>query len=68
MPGTVLAVHVQEGDAVRAGQPLVTVEAMKMEHVVSSPVDGTVGRLLVAAGQSVSLGQSLAEVIGDEAG
>ncbi|HEX6394317.1 MAG TPA: biotin carboxylase N-terminal domain-containing protein [Acidimicrobiales bacterium] len=62
MPGTVLAVHVKSGDSVRAGQPLVTVEAMKMEHVVSSQMDGTVTRVLVAPGESVSLGQSLAEV------
>jgi acetyl-CoA/propionyl-CoA carboxylase biotin carboxyl carrier protein len=62
MPGTVLAVHVTAGEAVRAGQPLVTVEAMKMEHVVSSPMDGTVAKLLVSPGQAVSLGESLAEV------
>jgi acetyl-CoA/propionyl-CoA carboxylase biotin carboxyl carrier protein len=65
MPGTVLAVHVKSGQAVHARQPLVTVEAMKMEHVVASPIDGTVARLLVSPGQSVSLGQSLAEVTAD---
>jgi 3-methylcrotonyl-CoA carboxylase alpha subunit len=61
-PGTVLAVHVKSGDSVRAGQPLVTVEAMKMEHVVTAPTDGTVTKVLVAPGEGVSLGQSLAEV------
>ena len=47
MPGTVQAVHVTEGQPVSAGQPLVIVEAMKMEHTVTAPLDGTVTELLV---------------------
>ena len=47
MPGTVQAVHVTEGQPVTAGQPLVIVEAMKMEHTVTAPLDGTVAELLV---------------------
>ena len=39
MPGTVQAVHVTEGQPVTAGQPLVIVEAMKMEHTVTAPLD-----------------------------
>ena len=62
MPGTVLAVHVTTGDIVAVGQPLVTVEAMKMEHVVAAGIDGRVAKVLVSAGDPVSLGQPLAEV------
>jgi len=62
MPGTVLAVHVAEGDAVRQGDALVTVEAMKMEHVVAAPTDGTVSEILVSEKQAVALGQPLARL------
>ena len=62
MPGTVLAVHVAEGATVAKGDPLVTVEAMKMEHVVAAPAAGTVSKVLVAVQQSVALGQPLAEL------
>ena len=43
MPGAVLTVHVAVGAVVTAGDPIVTLEAMKMEHVVAAPIDGTVG-------------------------
>ena len=62
MPGTVGAVMVAVGDVVRAGQALVTVEAMKMEYTVSAPADGTVTALLVRPGQQVTLDEALAEV------
>jgi biotin carboxyl carrier protein len=62
MPGTVLAVHVQTGQEVVEGEALVTVEAMKMEHVVAAQLDGTVGKVLVAPGDRVDLGQVLAEL------
>ena len=45
MPGAVLAVHVAVGDAVEAGDPIVTLEAMKMEHVVAAPGPGRVAEL-----------------------
>ncbi len=59
MPGRVLAVHVGPGTTVAAGQALVTVEAMKMEHVVTSPSDGTIDEVLVARGEQVNRGQPL---------
>ena len=62
MPGTVLAVHVGAGEVVTAGQPLVSVEAMKMEHVVSAPFDGKVAAVEVRPGQSVRLDEVLATV------
>ncbi len=64
MPGTVLAVHVTEGGQVTAGQPLLIVEAMKMEHVVTAPADGVVTELTARVGQQVRLDEPLA-VIGE---
>jgi acetyl-CoA/propionyl-CoA carboxylase, biotin carboxylase, biotin carboxyl carrier protein len=62
MPGTVQAVSVTEGQPVTAGQPLVIVEAMKMEHTVTAPLDGTVSELLVKGGQQVAMDETLAVV------
>jgi acetyl-CoA/propionyl-CoA carboxylase biotin carboxyl carrier protein len=62
MPGTVLAVHVHSGETVRAGQPVITVEAMKMEYVVAAPQAGTVTELFVKAGEAVRLDQPLAAI------
>jgi acetyl-CoA/propionyl-CoA carboxylase biotin carboxyl carrier protein len=62
MPGTVLVVHVTEGDQVAVGQPLLIVEAMKMENVVTAPVDGVVTELTARAGQQVSLDETLAVI------
>ncbi|MUL74626.1 acetyl/propionyl/methylcrotonyl-CoA carboxylase subunit alpha [Mycolicibacterium sp. CBMA 226] len=61
MPGSVVAVGVDHGATVKAGDVVVTVEAMKMEHALSSPVDGTV-ELLVAVGDQVKVGQPLARI------
>jgi acetyl-CoA/propionyl-CoA carboxylase biotin carboxyl carrier protein len=62
MPGTVLAVHVSPGETVDPGQPLMVVEAMKMEHVISAPSAGTVSEVLVKPGDPVVLDQPLAVV------
>ena len=59
MPGAVLRVLADSGDEVRAGQPLVVVEAMKMEHQIQAPVDGRVAEVLVRAGDQVDTGQVL---------
>ncbi|WP_198653662.1 acetyl/propionyl/methylcrotonyl-CoA carboxylase subunit alpha [Actinocorallia populi] len=67
MPGTVLAVKVAEGDAVAEGQPVVIVEAMKMEHTVVAAVAGTVARLPVRVGDQVALDAVLAEITSEEA-
>ncbi len=63
MPGTVTAVEVAEGDHVTAGQRLVVVEAMKMEHVVSAPTDGVVKDLAAKAGAAVALDAPLVTVV-----
>jgi acetyl-CoA/propionyl-CoA carboxylase biotin carboxyl carrier protein len=59
MPGSVLAVHAADGDAVAAGDPVVTLEAMKMEHAVVAPADGRIADLRVATGEQVTRGQVL---------
>ncbi|MEW1630121.1 acetyl/propionyl/methylcrotonyl-CoA carboxylase subunit alpha [Streptomyces sp. NPDC089173] len=62
MPGTVTVVKVTVGDEVEAGQSLLVVEAMKMEHVISAPHAGTVTELDVTAGSTVAMDQILAVV------
>jgi len=62
MPGAVIAVHAKPGDVVRKGDVLVVVEAMKMEHGVPAPSDGTVGPLAVRLGDQVALGQLVTTV------
>jgi acetyl-CoA/propionyl-CoA carboxylase biotin carboxyl carrier protein len=62
MPGAVLAIHVAVGDAVAAGDPLVTLEAMKMEHAATAPRAGRVSDLRVQVGEQVVRGQLLATV------
>ncbi|GAA1124810.1 acetyl-CoA carboxylase biotin carboxylase subunit [Microbacterium natoriense] len=61
MPGSVVAVHVADGEHVAAGTPLLSIEAMKMEHPVLAPHDGTV-HLLVAVGDQVRRDQPVARV------
>jgi acetyl-CoA/propionyl-CoA carboxylase biotin carboxyl carrier protein len=62
MPGTVTVVKVAKGEQVVAGQGLLVVEAMKMEHVIAAPYDGTVAEIDVAAGTAVAMDQVLAVV------
>ncbi|MFE5559394.1 acetyl-CoA carboxylase biotin carboxylase subunit [Streptomyces sp. NPDC056544] len=66
MPGTVTVVKVAVGDTVAAGQSLLVVEAMKMEHVISAPHAGTVTELDVTPGTTVAMDQILAVVTPDE--
>jgi propionyl-CoA carboxylase alpha chain len=66
MPGTVVRVAAAVGDQVSAGQPLLWLEAMKMEHVISAPAAGVVAELPVAAGQQVEVGSVLAVVKPEE--
>ncbi|MFJ9560584.1 acetyl/propionyl/methylcrotonyl-CoA carboxylase subunit alpha [Streptomyces fuscichromogenes] len=62
MPGTVTVVKVAVGDEVTAGQSLLVVEAMKMEHVISAPHAGTVAELDVQPGTTVAMDQVLAVI------
>jgi acetyl/propionyl-CoA carboxylase alpha subunit len=67
MPGSVVGVRVATGDRVVAGQTVVVLEAMKMEHVIAAPEDGTVTEVNVVAGAQVDTGTVLAVVAGDSA-
>ena len=62
MPGAVIRLGAALGDAVAAGQPLVWLEAMKMEHTITAPVDGILTQLEVTVGQQVEVGAVLARV------
>jgi propionyl-CoA carboxylase alpha chain len=62
MPGAVIRLGANLGDVVTAGQPLVWLEAMKMEHTITAPVDGVLIELDVSVGQHVEVGAVLARV------
>ncbi len=62
MPGTVVRLAVAEGDAVEAGQPVLVLEAMKMQHTVTAPQAGTVTRLSVHPGAQVAANEVLVVV------
>lgn len=65
MPGKVVRVMVEAGEAVSAGQAVVVVEAMKMQNELKSPIDGTVKKVAVVAGATVAANQVLVEVDAD---
>jgi acetyl/propionyl-CoA carboxylase alpha subunit len=67
MPGRVIAIGPAEGSEVAVGETIVTIEAMKMEHSVRSPVDGVVTSIPVVVGQQVDADQVLAVVEAAEA-
>jgi len=62
IPGSVLEIRVKKGDAVKSGQTLVKMEAMKMENEINSPIDGTVQSVKVRVGDAVNQGQDLIEI------
>tara|TARA_B100000131_G_scaffold55958_1_gene51177 strand:- start:6640 stop:6840 length:201 start_codon:yes stop_codon:yes gene_type:complete len=59
MPGTILDIMVTPGESVSSGQPLLLMEAMKMEHKIVSPSDGTIENLLCNIGDRVDQGAVL---------
>jgi propionyl-CoA carboxylase alpha chain len=67
MPGNVVRIGADRGERVRAGQPIVVLEAMKMEHQIVAPVDGLVAEVRVAVGDQVQAGEVLAIVDGEHA-
>jgi propionyl-CoA carboxylase alpha chain len=68
MPGAVIRLGAALGDTVTFGQPLVWLEAMKMEHTITAPADGVVTQLDVTVGQQVDVGTVLARVENPAAG
>jgi biotin carboxyl carrier protein len=59
LQGRVVQIRVKEGDAVNKGQPLLSVEAMKSETIISAPISGIVEKILVKQGQGVKKGDVL---------
>lgn len=69
MPGVIVNIAVAPDEEVSAGTPLIAVEAMKMEHVISAPAAGTVDSINVEVGQQVTLDQALLDLhLGDQRG
>lgn len=62
MPGTIINVLVKKGQAVKKGQVVAILEAMKMENEIVAPVDGVVEAISVDKGQNVNLGDDLLEI------
>jgi len=62
MPGQIIALFVKAGDTVRRDQPILVLEAMKMEHTIVAPVDGTLERLALAVGDRVIEGTELFQI------
>src|SRR5712672_2248898 len=65
MNGRVVAVLVKQGERVTAGQPVVTLEAMKMEHVHTAPISGTIAAIDIAEGEQVTTGTVVVEIEAD---
>lgn len=59
LPGNIFAIKVKEGDAVKAGDVLIVIEAMKMENEVCAPSDGVVKQIAVSKGAMVATGDTL---------
>ena len=62
LPGTITSIEVKEGDAVKAGQTVIIMEAMKMANNITAEADGTVKAILVAQGAQVQSGDALIEI------
>jgi biotin carboxyl carrier protein len=62
LPGLVATVHVKSGDAIAAGDPLVTLQSMKMEIPVAAESDGTVAEVLVNEGDEIDTGAVIARL------
>lgn len=62
MPGNILDIKVNVGDSVKAGQPLLILEAMKMENDIPSPIDGVVEAVMVNKGDTVEVDSVLATI------
>lgn len=61
MPGLIIDLKIKAGDSVKAGEPLLILEAMKMENILKSPGEGTVKNVKIKKGDSVEKGQVLIE-------
>ena len=66
MHGKVLSIEVKVGERVSKGQRLVVIEAMKMEHALTSPLEGTVSEVAVSAGDQVAERAKLLVIVADQ--
>ncbi|MDU7505493.1 MAG: biotin/lipoyl-containing protein, partial [Clostridia bacterium] len=64
IPGTVIKINVKEGDEIKENDPLMVLEAMKMETNVLAPRDGVIHRIFVSEGGQVEAGELIAELEG----
>jgi biotin carboxyl carrier protein len=62
LPGSVVSINVKVGDAVKAGQQVAVIEAMKMENEILAPADGTVKAIHASAGQAVQQGDAILDL------
>ncbi|HCC24072.1 MAG TPA: hypothetical protein DEP85_00975 [Holosporales bacterium] len=62
MPGLVIDVFVKKGEPIKTGQPIVAIEAMKMENVIQAACDGIIESISVKRGESVTLDQEIAKI------
>ncbi|HCH95172.1 MAG TPA: acetyl/propionyl-CoA carboxylase subunit alpha, partial [Erythrobacter sp.] len=62
MPGLLVKLHVAEGEEVQPGQPLATVEAMKMENILRAEKQATVGKINAAEGDSLAVDEVILEL------
>ncbi|KAG1079232.1 hypothetical protein G6F40_016399 [Rhizopus arrhizus] len=62
MPGKIISISVKARDPVAKGQPLLVMEAMKMEHTISAPADGRVGEVFYGVGDQVTEGAELVSI------
>ena len=62
MPGSIVDVLVNEGDSVKAGDPVLVTEAMKMETEIQAPIGGTVSKIHVSKGDTVNPDEVLVEI------
>jgi biotin carboxyl carrier protein len=62
MPGTILQIVATPGTKVKRGQPVIVLEAMKMNNSIGAPRDGTITAILVKTGQSVGYSEPLAQI------
>ncbi|MCS6880901.1 MAG: biotin/lipoyl-containing protein [Oscillochloridaceae bacterium] len=65
MPGTVLRIEVSVGQTVRRGDPVLVLEAMKMQNLIRAPGDGAVSEVLVTPGQTVGHGEPLVRFVAE---
>ncbi len=62
MPGLLVSLHVQEGEQVHPGQPLATIEAMKMENILRAEKEGTIARINAEEGDSLAVDAVILEL------